>query len=94
MVQVLVKLIDPVSFVLCLIMTLFLVRKLNFYILIAIVSLVVAIAMETMLDAMQYTRVWGQGIIAGLIASILHTFLSIKIYHGWKKYRDKKKISD
>ena len=94
MIQIIVKLLDPVSFVLCLILTLFLVRELNSYILISVVSVVVAIAIETMLDAIQYTRVWGEGIIAGLIASIVHTFLSIKIYNASKKYRDRKKISD
>ncbi len=90
MIQILVKLLDPVSFILCLILTLFSINKLNFFILILVVSVVVAIAIETTLDAMQYTRVWGEGIIAGLFASMVHTFLSIKILNAWKKYKDGK----
>lgn len=62
------KLLDPVSFIVVLIFTLCSKQK---YI-IFIAALFGAIITESVLTSMQVTRSWGQGIVPGFIASLLH----------------------
>ena len=62
------KLLDPVSFIVVLVVTLCSKQK---YIMI-VAALVGAIITESVLTSIQVTRSWGQGIVQGFIASLLH----------------------
>jgi hypothetical protein len=64
----LAKLLDPVSFVVALVVVLF--SKKKWIILLA--AALAAVIVETGLYSMQETRVWGQGLPTGFLASLAH----------------------
>ncbi|RJP32214.1 MAG: hypothetical protein C4527_06410 [Candidatus Omnitrophota bacterium] len=68
---ILVKLLDPISFIVVLVVSFFLREKW----IIPVAAIVGAVATETMLASTQITRIWGQGIIPGFISSGIHAII-------------------
>jgi hypothetical protein len=68
MVMFLAKLLDPVGFVVSLVVVLFSKKK---WIILLAAALAAAVG-ETILSATQYTRTWGQGLPIGFLAGLVH----------------------
>ncbi|MFK5894349.1 MAG: hypothetical protein QM504_14095 [Pseudomonadota bacterium] len=75
------KLLDPIGFFIVLFIS-FLSRKKW---IIPIAAIIAAVATETLLTSSQYTRIWGEGIVYGLIASGLHALICYWIIGAFKK---------
>jgi len=67
----LVKMLDPVSFIVVLMVSIFSREKW----IIPVAAIIGAIVTETVLTSTQITRTWGQGIIFGVLASGVHAVL-------------------
>ena len=70
-----VKILDPISFVLAFVIVLFGSKRS----IILISATVTAVAVETFLTSSQITRTWGQSIIPGFLASLIHAGVSFWI---------------
>jgi hypothetical protein len=90
LIVVVVKILDPISFILCLLITKALINKVNKYLLIFIVSVSVAVIVETFIAALDPVRSWGHRIEPGLIAAFVQTLVSIAIYRIWSRYKEKR----
>lgn len=75
------KLLDPVSFIVALVVTTFSREKW----IIVVAAICAAIVTETVLTSMQVTRSWGQGIVPGIIASFLHAAFSFWVVGRFRK---------
>ena len=75
------KLLDPVSFIVVLIVTLCSKQKH----IIIVAALVAAIITESVLTSMQATRSWGQGIAPGFLASLLHAVFLFWVVSKFRK---------
>lgn len=69
------KILDPISFAICLIVVLFSRRPS----VIPIAAIVAAVASETLLTASQYTRSWGEGLVPAFVAGLVHAGIVFKI---------------
>jgi membrane associated rhomboid family serine protease len=86
MASLIASFLDPVRAIIVFFVIYFLFRKFNQYGLILLATAVSAIALEAMLTASQYTRVFGYGLVHGTIASLL---LSILIYYVVRYFKRK-----
>ena len=75
------KLLDPLSFVVALIVTAFSREKW----IIVVAALCAALITETVITSMQVSRSWGQGIMPGIIASLLHAVFSFWLVGRFRK---------
>lgn len=82
------KLLDPVSFVVVLVVTFFSREKW----IIPIAAVVGAVAAETVLTAAQITRSWGEGIIFSLIASGVHAVICYRLVGIKRKPKTKEAV--
>jgi len=62
------KLLDPISFIVALVIVLFSRR----WWIIIVAAAVSAVIVETILTSTQFTRTWGQGLLLGFVASAIH----------------------
>lgn len=79
-----VKLIDPFSFLVALGLTLWLVRRWWQCIL---VGVAVAVLGELLLTAMQYTRTFGQSIVPAAVAATAHSAIALAITRHYRQRR-------
>ncbi len=79
--MLLAKILDPVSFIVVLVVSLFSRKKW----IIPVAAIIGAIVTETILTFTQITRTWGQGIILGVLASGIHAVLSYWLIGKFKK---------
>lgn len=75
------KLLDPVSLVLCFIL---LVIKREKW-MIGVSAIAAAIASETVITLMLFTRTWGEGLVLGFIASLIHSVLAYWVVGKFRK---------
>jgi hypothetical protein len=64
----LAKLLDPVGFVVALIVVMFSRKKW----IILLAAVLAALVVETMLSSIQHTRTWGQGLPIGFLVGLVH----------------------
>ena len=88
--MLLAKILDPVSFIVVLVVSLFSRKKW----IIPVAVIIGAIVTETILTSTQITRTWGQGIILGVLASGVHAVLSYWLIGNFKKSQASKSESD
>lgn len=77
----LAKLLDPISFIVVLIISFFSREKW----IIPVAAVIGAVVTETMLTSTQITRTWGHGVIPGLMASGIHAILCYWFIRKFKK---------
>jgi len=77
----LVKMLDPVSFIVVLMVSTFSREKW----IIPVAAIIGAIVTETVLTSTQNLRIWGEGIIFGVLASGVHAVLSYWLIGKFKK---------
>jgi glucan phosphoethanolaminetransferase (alkaline phosphatase superfamily) len=82
--SVVVKLLDPIGFVIVLLVSLLSRQRW----IIPVAALTGAVIAEALLTAMQYTRVWGQGIVAGVFASTIHALACYLVLSLFRKRPD------
>lgn len=75
------KFLDPVNFIVVLIITTFSREKW----IIVVAAICAAVFTETVLTLMQQTRPWGYGIISGIIVSLLQAVLSFRLVGRFRK---------
>lgn len=66
----LASLLSPIRLVITLFFVLLTKRKW----IVPVAAVISAIAVESLLTASQYTRVWGEGLVIGLMASLIHAY--------------------
>lgn len=89
LIAVLAGLLDPVR---AAIIAIFRVCSSNIWVMAAGV-IVSAVVVESMLTATQITRVWGQGLVTGLIASTVQMGCAHLIALAVRRFRSKEKTS-
>lgn len=68
---IIAKLLDPISFIVVLVVTLFSRQKW----IIPVAAIAGAVVTETVLTSIRFTRPWGQGLVLGLVATGVHAIV-------------------